>query len=80
MGVMDIHFQILLDVSSRPFGLSVFQVRQALEHMRAGEVLKLRARSERDSSCIHDIAREAECHVVCRGMHGHYYEYLIRRE
>lgn len=77
--MMDLQFQILLDVSPGPFALSIPQVRLALERMHPGEVLKLRARSERDGSCIQDIARRAECHVVCSGMHEYYYECLIRK-
>lgn len=76
---MNIPFQILLDVSPGPFAASVPQVRLALERMRAGEILKLRARSERDDSRIHDIARGAECHVVCSGMYEYCYECLIRK-
>lgn len=76
---MEMRFHILIDVSAAPFAFSAGQLRKALERMHAGDILKVRARSERDGGDIRAVAKEAECDVVCSGISGYFYECLIRR-
>ena len=76
---METRFHILIDISSMPFALAAERLRKALMRLQAGDVLKVRTRSERDGGSIFAVAREVECDVVCNGTSGYFYECLIRK-
>jgi TusA-related sulfurtransferase len=74
---MEVRFDILIDVSSAPVSLNLPTLRKAMERMKSGEVLKVKALNIEGE--IRSLASQARCDVVCSRTVGSLSECLIRK-